>query len=100
MSVPDAGVVKRLGYDETYRAVHDGVVERDVVVVDGRDAAAYLQGQCSQDLSGMVAGDARRSLLLTPQGKVVALVRVIALLSADALSAADVLSAAGSLSAA
>lgn len=70
-----------LGYDETYAAllgsVAGRVVSRDVVVVDGPDALSYLQGQCSQDVTGMVFGEARRSLLLNPQGKVVALVRVI-----------------------
>ncbi|HTX01653.1 MAG TPA: glycine cleavage T C-terminal barrel domain-containing protein [Acidimicrobiales bacterium] len=71
-----------LSFDETYAALHDAavgrVVERDVVAVSGPDALTYLQGQCTQDLSSMAGGDARRSLLLTPQGKVVALVRVVA----------------------
>ena len=43
---------------------------RDVVRVSGPDAEAYLQGQCSQDVSSLVAGGLAESLLLSPQGKV------------------------------
>jgi folate-binding protein YgfZ len=45
-------------------------VPRDVVRVSGPDAEAYLQGQCSQDVSSLVAGGSAESLLLSPQGKV------------------------------
>jgi folate-binding protein YgfZ len=45
-------------------------VHRDVVRVSGPDAEAYLQGQCSQDVSALVAGGSAESLLLSPQGKV------------------------------
>jgi len=50
---------------------------RDVLSVSGADAAEYLQGQCSQDLSGLSVGQATDSLLLAPEGKVVALIRVL-----------------------
>jgi folate-binding protein YgfZ len=45
-------------------------IPRDVVRVSGPDAEAYLQGQCSQDVSALVAGGSAESLLLSPQGKV------------------------------
>ena len=49
---------------------------RDVVVIDGPDAATYLQSQASQDLRGMVVGDERWTFFLQPTGKVDVLARV------------------------
>lgn len=49
---------------------------RDVVLVTGPDAAAYLQGQLSQDVAGLQVGGSAPSLLLSPQGHLVALLRV------------------------
>lgn len=49
---------------------------RDVVQASGPDTIAYLQGQLSQDVAALVVGDSAHSLLLTPQGHVVALVRL------------------------
>lgn len=49
---------------------------RDVVGVEGPDAASYLQGQCSQDVEAIAVGQARPALLLSPQGKLQALVRL------------------------
>ena len=46
------------------------VVERDVVTVEGPDAATYLQGQLSQDVDGLAVGDSAWTFLLQPQGKV------------------------------
>lgn len=43
---------------------------RDLVTVSGPDAATYLQGQLSQDVAGLAVGDATRSFVLGPQGKV------------------------------
>lgn len=43
---------------------------RDVVEVAGPDAAAYLQGQLSQDVLGLSVGDAAATFVLAPQGKV------------------------------
>jgi folate-binding protein YgfZ len=43
---------------------------RDVVSVTGPDAAAYLQGQLSQDVAGLAVGDAAPTFVLAPQGKV------------------------------
>ena len=55
-----------------------GAVElpRDVVRVAGPDAFSFLQGQLSQDVA-LPAGASAWSLLLQPQGKVVALLRVV-----------------------
>ena len=46
------------------------LVPRDVVRVSGADAAGFLQGQISQDVDAVAAGDSAWSLLLAPQGKV------------------------------
>ena len=49
---------------------------RDTVVVEGPDAAAYLQSQVSQDLDSLPVGGTTWTLLLEPSGKVAALARV------------------------
>lgn len=51
-------------------------VARDAVVVEGPDSESWLQGQVSQDVSAMVDGELRHSLVLSPQGKLVSLCRV------------------------
>jgi folate-binding protein YgfZ len=66
--------------DEGYRALRASVaartVDRDVLRVSGPDAASYLQGQVSQDVEGLPVGGSAGSLLLSPQGKVEALIRI------------------------
>jgi tRNA-modifying protein YgfZ len=66
---------------EQYAALRTGRgayrLGRDVLSVSGADAASYLQGQCSQDLAPLEVGQAADSLLLAPEGKVVALIRVL-----------------------
>jgi folate-binding protein YgfZ len=49
---------------------------RDVLRVAGPDAAAYLQGQLSQDLEPMAVGDSAWTFALAPNGKVDAWFRV------------------------
>lgn len=49
---------------------------RDAVSVTGPDARAFLQGQLSQDVEILEVGESTWSLLLQPQGRVVAWVRV------------------------
>lgn len=49
---------------------------RDVAVATGPDTAAYLQGQLSQDVAALPVGVSAPSLLLSPQGHLVALLRV------------------------
>jgi folate-binding protein YgfZ len=51
-------------------------VPRDVVQIDGPDAASYLQSQLSQDLRPMQVGQSAWSFLLQPTGKVDVLARV------------------------
>jgi len=51
-------------------------LQRDVVRVSGADAVEYLQGQLSQDVAALGVGESADSLILTPQGKLDALVRV------------------------
>lgn len=48
----------------------------DVVRVAGPDAVSFLQGQLSQDVTAIAVGGSAWSLLLQPQGKVVAWVRL------------------------
>ncbi len=58
----------------TTAAVH--LLDRDVVRATGPDAASYLQGQCSQDIDAIGAGESGEALLLSPQGKVEVYLRV------------------------
>jgi folate-binding protein YgfZ len=44
-------------------------LDRDVLRVTGPDALSYLQGQLSQDLDALAAGEAAFTLLLEPDGK-------------------------------
>ncbi|MBO0714000.1 MAG: hypothetical protein J2P59_04540, partial [Acidimicrobiales bacterium] len=48
-------------------------VDRDALLVRGRDTASYLQGQVSQELSDLQVGQATLALLLEPQGRMDAL---------------------------
>jgi tRNA-modifying protein YgfZ len=52
-------------------------IARDVVVADGLDATAFLQGQLSQDVARLNVGESAWSFLLQPQGKVDAWFRVL-----------------------
>jgi folate-binding protein YgfZ len=52
------------------------LVDRDVLSATGPEAFTYLQGQCSQDLAPLSVGASTEALLLSPQGKVDALIRV------------------------
>ncbi|MGD0255788.1 MAG: glycine cleavage T C-terminal barrel domain-containing protein [Acidimicrobiales bacterium] len=67
-------------FDEDYDALRHSVgalvLERNVVRVAGIDALEYLQGQCSQDLIALESGASVDALLLSPRGKLDALVRV------------------------
>ncbi|MEO5678133.1 MAG: hypothetical protein ABIS47_00525 [Acidimicrobiales bacterium] len=51
-------------------------VARDVVTVEGAEAGTFLQGQLSQDVTGLAVGAAALSFLLEPQGRIVAVLRV------------------------
>ena len=55
-----------------------GVVEpsRGFVLVEGADAEKFLQNLLSQELRGMVVGEARQALFLTPKARVIADPRV------------------------
>ncbi|HLX77892.1 MAG TPA: glycine cleavage T C-terminal barrel domain-containing protein [Acidimicrobiales bacterium] len=69
-----------LGFEETYAAIRGGVagtlVPVEVVRVVGPEALSYLQGQVSQDLDQVGIGGSAEALVLSPQGKLDALVRV------------------------
>src|ERR1700722_10775963 len=69
---------EELGADYETLRVHAGVVPvaRDVMRISGPDAVTFLQGQCSQDVAALGVGISADALLLTPQGKLDALIRV------------------------
>ena len=46
--------------------------DRGLTVVDGPDAARFLQGMVSNDVAATVVGDATYALLLTPKARVIA----------------------------
>jgi tRNA-modifying protein YgfZ len=48
----------------------------DVVIVEGPDAASYLQGQITQDVNGLAVGDAAWTFVLEPTGRVASLARL------------------------
>lgn len=50
---------------------------RDVLLVEGADARWFLHSQLAQDIEALPAGGSAWSLLLSPDGKVDALVRVV-----------------------
>ncbi|CAN5641746.1 folate-binding protein YgfZ [soil metagenome] len=52
------------------------VVARDALAATGPDTVSFLQGQLSQDLEAQAVGATAWSLVLSPQGKVDALVRL------------------------
>lgn len=64
----------------TWAELHGGVVareaERDLLAVRGPDTFTWLQGQLSQDVSALAVGASVDSLVLSPQGRIDALVRV------------------------
>jgi tRNA-modifying protein YgfZ len=71
-------------YEALRRSAGAIPLRRDVLRVSGPDASEYLQGQVSQDVSLLEGTDAIDALILSPQGKLDALVR-IGRLSDDAL---------------
>ncbi len=51
-------------------------VVRDVVTIDGPEAASFLQGQLSQDVAALAVGATALTFLLEPQGRIVAVLRL------------------------
>lgn len=52
-------------------------VARDIVMVEGPDAATYLHSQLSQEVRDLAVGQSRWTLLLQPTGRVDVLARVL-----------------------
>jgi tRNA-modifying protein YgfZ len=52
-------------------------IRRDRFVADGVDTVKFLQGQLTQDVAAMPVGSTRWSLLLAPNGRVIALLRLL-----------------------
>ncbi len=80
MTCPPVGPATARQLVDDYEALRHDVaarqVARDVVRLSGPDAVSYLQGQCSQDVEALSPGASADALLLSPQGKLEALVRV------------------------
>ena len=64
-------------------------MDRDVVRVHGSDASSYLQGQISQDVESVAAGESVWSLILQPQGRIDAWFRLTRLGSDELLLDVD-----------
>lgn len=64
------------GYRATRSGTAAAAIERDVVVVEGPEAVAFLQGQLSADVAALAAGASTWSWVLQPGGKVDVLARV------------------------
>jgi folate-binding protein YgfZ len=66
-------VSRPVDLEEAYTLIHEDAcafeTARDAVVVRGPDARSWLQGQLSQDLTGIVVGQSTETLVLSPQGK-------------------------------
>lgn len=52
-------------------------IERDVVLVEGSDAATFLHSQLANDIASLEIGKSVHSLLLEPTGHISALLRVV-----------------------
>lgn len=52
-------------------------IERDVVLVEGIDAASFLHSQLANDIASLDVGKSMHSLLLEPTGHISALLRVV-----------------------
>jgi tRNA-modifying protein YgfZ len=52
-------------------------LDRGYVAVEGAEAADFLERMLSNEVSSLEPGEARQALLLTPKGRIVALVRVV-----------------------
>ena len=52
-------------------------LDRDVVLVQGDDAVAFLHSQLAQDISSIPVGGSAHSLLLEPTGHLTAILRVV-----------------------
>lgn len=66
-----------------YRAAKEGLAHRvrltGVLDVGGPDGIAFLQGQLTQEVRSLAAGEARPSAALTPKGKLLFLARLVGL---------------------
>src|SRR5437870_9814995 len=69
------------GVAEDYKAAKESLAHRfrpaAVLDVRGPDALAFLQGQLTQDLRALAAGETRPAAALTPKGKLLFLARVL-----------------------
>lgn len=65
------------------RAARESLAHRvrssGILDVEGADRAAFLQGQLTQDIKTMAAGETRPTAALTPRGKLVFIARVLSL---------------------
>lgn len=64
-----------------YRAAHEALAHRvreaAVLDVEGPDRESFLQGQLTQDVRGLGAGEVRPAAALTPKGKLLFIARLV-----------------------
>jgi folate-binding protein YgfZ len=73
---------------EDYVAARDGLAHRErsgVVAVEGEDRTAFLQGQLTQEVRGLAAGESRLTAGLSPKGKLLFFGRLLAESGAERL---------------
>lgn len=63
-------------YDDAFETVAAVRLDRDVILAEGPEAAAYLHGQLSQDVEGLGVGSSAWSFLLEPTGKLESHLRI------------------------
>src|SRR4051812_11852185 len=68
--------------DAQYRELREGAgllerSERSLLEVHGPDAAEFLQGQVTNDVVGLAAGQGCYAALLNPKGRIVADMRIL-----------------------
>ncbi len=66
-------------YEAAREALGHRIRGAGVLDVEGEDRVAFLQGQLTQDVRALAAGETRHAAALTPKGKLVFLTRVIGL---------------------
>ena len=72
-----------IGISQDYRAAKEGLAHRfraaAVIDVEGADRVAFLQGQLTQEVKTLRAGEVRPAAGLTPKGKLLFIARLVGL---------------------
>jgi folate-binding protein YgfZ len=79
VTIAAAGIAAPAGYEAARTGLAHRFREAGVLDVEGEGRAAFLQGQLTQDVASLAAGQTRPAAALTAKGKLVFLARVIGL---------------------